>query len=79
MKFTADRRYANPEDAAPKILEIVNAIEPVSDGRIHIEKINGPFLKAGGSPAEYGAIERGYLRGAPRGSVTHIHPTPKRS
>jgi hypothetical protein len=38
----------------------------VQDGRIHIEKINEPFLKEGGSPAEYGAglahaIERGWL------------------
>jgi hypothetical protein len=39
----------------------------VQDGRIHIEKINGPFLfKEGGSPAEYSAgmklaIERGWL------------------
>jgi len=39
----------------------------VQDGRIHIEKINGPFLYLeGGSPAEYGAgmklaIERGWL------------------
>jgi hypothetical protein len=35
----------------------------VQDGRIHIEKINGPFLfKEKGSPAEYGAgLERGWL------------------
>jgi hypothetical protein len=38
----------------------------VQDGRIHIEKINAPFLQAGGSPAEYGAgldlaIVRGWL------------------
>jgi hypothetical protein len=43
------------------------AFEPVQDGRIYIEKINGPFLfndKA--TPAEYSAalklaIERGWL------------------
>ena len=43
--------------------------EAVQDGRIHIEKINGPFLfQHGGSPAEYGAglelaiaIARGWL------------------
>jgi hypothetical protein len=49
------------------LLEIVSTVEPVQDGRIHIEKINGPFLfQDKGSPAEYGAgmklaIERGWL------------------
>ena len=67
MKLTADRPFADPEKAAQKLLEIADAVEPVQDGRIHIEKINGPFLfKEGGSPAEYGAglkfaIERGWL------------------
>jgi len=48
-------------------LEIANTVEPIQDGRIHIEKINGPFLfKEGGSPAEYGAglelaIAKGWL------------------
>ena len=49
-------------------MEIANSVEPVQDGRIHIEKINWPMLhdlKA--SPAEYSAglklaIERGWLR-----------------
>jgi hypothetical protein len=67
MKFTADRPYADPEKAARKIIEIAKAAEPVQDGRIHIEKINEPFLyKERGTPAEYGAgiklaIERGWL------------------
>ena len=67
MKYAADRPFADPEKAARKLLEIANAVEPVQDGRIHIEKVNGPFLfKEGGSPAEYGAglefaIERGWL------------------
>jgi hypothetical protein len=30
-------------------------VQSVQDGRIHIELINLPFLRAGGSPAEYGA------------------------
>ena len=44
-----------------------NAVEPIQ-GRIHIEKINEPFLfRDRGSPAEYGAglklaIERGWLK-----------------
>ena len=67
MKLTTDRPYADPEAAARKLIEIANAVEAVQDGRIHIEKINWPFLhdlKA--TPAEYSAglklaIERGWL------------------
>jgi hypothetical protein len=67
MKLTADRPYADPEAAARKLIEIANSIEAVQDGRIHIEKINGPFLfEFKGSPQEYGiglkvAIDRGWL------------------
>jgi hypothetical protein len=67
MQFATDRPYADPEAAARKILEIANATPAPQDGRIHIEKINGPFLyEFKGSPAEYGAglklaIERGWL------------------
>jgi hypothetical protein len=67
MKYSTDCPYADPEKAARQILEIANAIEPVQC-RIHIEKINGPFLfRDRGSPAEYGAgvklaLERGWLR-----------------
>jgi hypothetical protein len=67
MKLTADRPYADPEKAARKLLEIANTVQVIHDGRIHIEKINGPMLfKEGASPAEYKAglglaIERGWL------------------
>jgi hypothetical protein len=67
MKYAAARPFADPETAARKLLEIANATEAIQDGRIHIEKLNGPFLFTfGGSPAEYGAglalaIERGWL------------------
>jgi hypothetical protein len=44
MKFVELRPFADPEIAARKLIEIANAIEPVQGGRIHIEKINGPFL-----------------------------------
>ena len=56
MKFTADHPHAGPEKAAERILEIANSVEAVQGGRIHIEKISGPFLfveKA--TPAEYKA------------------------
>ena len=43
MKYTATRPYADAEKAARRILEIANAVEPIQ-GRIHIEKINEPFL-----------------------------------
>jgi hypothetical protein len=65
MKFSTDRPYADPEAAAHKLLEIANAAEAVPEGRIHIEKINGPCLfKEGGSPAEYSAgLELAIARG----------------
>ena len=67
MKFAEARPYAETEEAARKLIEIANSVEAVQDGRIHIEKINGPFLfEIKGSPAEYDAglklaIERGWL------------------
>jgi hypothetical protein len=67
MKFIEPRPYADPEAAARKLSELANAVEPVQDGRIFIELLNGPFLfEFKGSPAEYGAglklaIDRGWL------------------
>jgi len=67
MKFAADRPYTDLEVAARKLVEIANSVEAVQEGRIHIEKINGPFLfEHRGTPAEYGAgldlaIARGWL------------------
>jgi hypothetical protein len=56
LKFAEPRPYADPETAMKKLLEIANSVEPIQDGRIHIEKINGPFLyDHGGKPAEYTA------------------------
>jgi hypothetical protein len=40
MKYIEPRPYANPEAAARKLMQIANSIEPVQDGRIHIELIN---------------------------------------
>ena len=66
-KYVEPRPFAEPEAAARKLMEIANSIEPVQDGRIHIELINWPFLhELRGSPAEYKAgldlaIERGWL------------------
>jgi hypothetical protein len=56
MKFVTYRPFADPNAAARKLLELANAFVPIQDGRIYIEKINGPFLQElKGSPAEYKA------------------------
>jgi hypothetical protein len=67
MKFVEPSAFTDPDAAARKLIEIANSVEAIQDGRIHIEKINGPFLyEHGGKPAEYRAgltlaIERGWL------------------
>jgi hypothetical protein len=66
-KFVQARPYADPETAARKLIGIANSVEPVQDGRIHIEKINGPMLyQEKATPTEYKAglaraIEEGWL------------------
>jgi hypothetical protein len=57
MKYIQPRPLADPDAAAQKLLEIANAVEAVQDGRIHVEKINEPFLRDGGSPAEWRRAE----------------------
>ena len=67
MKHVEQRPYAEPEAAARKLIELAATIPPVQDGRIHIEKLNAPFLyqlKASGP--EFGAgikyaVEKGWL------------------
>jgi hypothetical protein len=39
MKLTEQRPYADPEAAARQLVQLAASIEPVQDGRIHIEKI----------------------------------------
>jgi hypothetical protein len=62
-------------------LEQARAFEPVQDGRIHVEKLNGPFLFGDkGTPAEYSAglklaIERGWLRLHESGPYVKFTPT----
>jgi hypothetical protein len=66
MKHVEGRPYADPEAAARKLLELAAAVEPVN-GRIHVEKINYPFLYTlKGSGPEFGAgiryaVEQGWL------------------
>jgi hypothetical protein len=67
MKHVNERPFADPQAAARKLVQLASGIEAVQDGRIHIEKINYPFLytlKASG--AEFGAgikhaIDQGWL------------------
>lgn len=55
MKYAEPRPYADPDAAARRLMEIANVVEPVQ-GRIHIEKISGPFLFLDrGSVQEYSA------------------------
>ena len=67
VKFAEPRPFADPDAAARKIIELANAFETVQDGRIYIEKINGPMLfQLKASPAEYKAgldraIEKSWL------------------
>ncbi|WP_315768425.1 MULTISPECIES: hypothetical protein [unclassified Bradyrhizobium] len=78
MKLTEDRPYAKPEAAARRLMEIARTVVPVQDGRIHIEKINGPFLLVdGGKPAEYRAgldllLARGILEIHESGTYVRI-------
>jgi hypothetical protein len=79
VKYVPARPFADPEAAARRLMEIVNSVEPVQDSRIHIEKINGPFLRGGGLPAEYGAgLKRAIERGSLwlRESGTYVKFTP---
>jgi hypothetical protein len=55
MKFVTDRPFADPEMAARKLIELANEAEAVQGGRIYIERINAPFLAAGGTGHEFRA------------------------
>ena len=67
MKFVESRPLADPDAAARKLMKLANAFEPVQNGRIYIEKINGSFLfELKSTPAEYkagldSAIANGWL------------------
>jgi hypothetical protein len=80
MKFVEPRPFADPEVAARKLVELANAFEPVRDGRIYIEKINGPFLfELKGKPAEYKAgldyaIAKGWLELHESGTYVRFTP-----
>jgi hypothetical protein len=80
VKFVNTRPFADPEVAAPKIVDLANAVERYFDNRILIEKINGPFLyEPRGTPAEYKAgldraIEKGWLSRHESGTYVKFTP-----
>ncbi|MDA9406138.1 hypothetical protein [Bradyrhizobium sp. CCBAU 45384] len=58
MKLMNERPYSDPEVAARKLVELAKGVEAVQAGRIHIERINSPFLSKSGcntTGAEFGA------------------------
>jgi hypothetical protein len=78
VKFVNARPFADPDVAARKIVEIANTVETAQDGRIHIEKINGPMLfQLKATPAEYKAgldraIANGWLVLHESGTFVHF-------
>jgi hypothetical protein len=62
LKFANDRFFADPEKAARRLMEHARAFEPIQDGRIYIEKINGPFLfgRQGHTGRVFGGPRAGY-------------------
>jgi hypothetical protein len=64
MRFVEPSPFANPEVAARKLVELTNAAEAVQDSRIYIERINAPFLAAGGSAQDFRAgLQRAIAKG----------------
>ena len=55
MKFVDPHSSADPDAAARKLIKIANGVEAVQDGRIYIERVNEPFLAAGGSGEQFRA------------------------
>ena len=64
MKLIERRPYVDPDVAVRKLVEIANSVEAVMDGRIYIERVNAPFLAAGGTGDDFRAgIERAIALG----------------
>jgi hypothetical protein len=64
MKFVTDHPFTDPDATARKLVEIANSVEVVMDGRIYIERVNAPFLAAGGTGDDFRAgIERAMAKG----------------
>ena len=85
MKFVSARPFADPDVAARKLVEIANTVEVAQDGRVHIEKINGPMLfQLKATPAEYKAgldraLANGWLVGCTRAVLSYASRKPART
>lgn len=56
MKLVTKGPFADPEVAARQLVQLASSIEPVQNGRVHVEKINYSFLYTlKGSGREFGA------------------------
>jgi hypothetical protein len=55
MKFVERHAFADPDVAARKLVEIANDVEAAQDGRLFIERVNAPFLAAGGTGKDFRA------------------------
>ena len=55
MKYVKTNSFADPDASARRLVEIANGVEAVQDGRIYIERVNEPFLAAGGSGEQFRA------------------------
>src|ERR1700747_3483195 len=53
MKFVERKPLSDPDVAARKLVEIANGVDAVRDGRIYIERVNAPFLAAGGTGDDF--------------------------
>ena len=83
MKFTADRRYADPEAAVRKLVEIANSIEPAQDGRNGLDPAIARGWLVLHESGTYVRLARIYSRDAnqrpawrrlPRSVESHIDP-----
>jgi hypothetical protein len=78
VKYVETTPLSDPATAARKLIEIASGVEAVQDGRIYIEKVNGPFLfEIKGTPAQYKAgltyaIERGWIEMHSSGTFTRV-------
>lgn len=79
MKHVETRPYADPAAAARKLVELAASIQAIN-GRVHIEKINAPFLYTlRASGPEFGAgiryaVENGWFDLHESGTYVRLLP-----
>lgn len=70
MKYTSARPLANPENAAPKLVEIASGIQSVQDGRVLVQPHHTTLRtrhRAGLCPVEYKTTNNQTKRAKPCG------------